>query len=259
VLKICIYVTKKIHYEYMKLVDIFKRLGYPKHSDVVYDVLSKSEVPLSVSDVAKQARVSRVVVYRCIEKMEADELITPVSVGKRTYYQANSAYKLTEAIRTMEEQTEDVVEKYMTLRQKEAPQNIRFLYGASGIRAAFDDVIEHSKKGETFFRYTSEQDLAKVNSYLARDYRIRRDKKKLERMVISNTVSGSQKKSRLERFIRYIPAAVDQFEQNIIQLVYGTRVAIIDLTKEEVTIIENQQLADFQKTIFKVLYKQLPR
>ena len=78
-------------------------------------------------------------------------------------------------------------------------------------------------------------------------------------MVISNPASGSQKKSRLERFIRYIPAAVDQFEQNIIQLVYGTRVAIIDLTKEEVTIIENQQLADFQKTIFKVLYKQLPR
>ena len=159
----------------------------------------------------------------------------------------------------MEEQTEDTVVKYMKIRQKDVPQNIRFLYGPSGIRTAFDDVITHCTKGETFFRYTSEQDLAKVNSYLARDYRIRRDKKKLERMVISNNASGSQKKSRLERFIRYIPAETDQFEQNIIQLVYGKRIAIIDLNKEEVVIIENQQLADFQKTIFKVLYGQLSR
>lgn len=243
----------------MKLVDIFKRLGYPKHSDTVYDVLSKSKEALSVTQLATQSKVSRVVVYRCIEKMETDELIAPVSIGKRIYYQANSAYKLTEAIRTMEEQAEDMVEKYMQIRQKDAPQNIRFLYGPSGIRTAFDDVIEHVEKGETFFRYTSEKDLAKVNSYLARDYRIRRDKKKLERMVISNTVSGSQKKSRLERFIRYIPPEADQFEQNIIQLVYGKRVALIDLTKEEVVVIENQQLADFQKTIFKLLYARLER
>lgn len=243
----------------MELVDIFKRLGYPKHTDVIYDVLSKSGEPLSVSLLAKQSSVSRVVVYRSLEKLEANELVMRVSIGKRTQYQANSAYKLTEAIRTMEEEAEATVEKYMKIRQKDTPKNIRFLYGPSGIRMAFDDVIEHAKRGETFFRYTSEKDLAKVNSYLARDYRIRRDKKKLERMVISNTTSGSQKKSRLERFIRYIPADADQFEQNIIQLVYGKRVSIIDLSKEEVVIIENQQLADFQKTIFKLLYKRLER
>jgi len=243
----------------MNLKEIFKRLGYPKHTDVIYDVLSKSEEALSVSLLAKQSKVSRVVVYRCIAKLEADELITRVQIGKRTQYQASSAYKLTEAIRTMEEQAEDAVEKYMQIRQKDTPQNIRFLYGPSGIRAAFDDVISHSKKGETFFRYTSEQDLAKVNRYLARDYRIRRDKKKLERKVISNAVSGAQKRSRLERFIKFIPAETDQFEQNIIQLVYGQRVSIIDLNTEEVVIIENKQLTDFQKTLFKVLYKQLPR
>jgi hypothetical protein len=43
----------------------------------------------------------------------------------------------------------------------------------------------------------------------------------------------------------------------VIQLVYGSRVTMIDLTKEEVMIIENKRLADFQKSIFKVLYKRL--
>jgi len=118
-------------------------------------------------------------------------------------------------------------------------------------------VVAHCKRGEMFFRYTSEQDLAKVNTYLTNDYRNKRDKKKLERMVISNYVSGKQKKSRLERFVRFLPEETEQFEQNVIQLVYGSRVTMIDLTKEEVMIIENKRLADFQKSIFKVLYKRL--
>lgn len=158
-----------------------------------------------------------------------------------------------------EQDTAALVAKEMKVREKDVPHHIRFLYGPSGIRAAFDDVITHSKKGDTFFRYTSEKDLQKVNSYLANDYRLRRDKKKLERKVISNAISGSQKKSRLERFIKFIPEESEQFEQNIIELVYGERVSIIDLNTEEVVIIENKKLADFQKVIFKLLYKRLER
>lgn len=162
-------------------------------------------------------------------------------------------------MRTLDTQSESVLSTYIQAREKDVPQSVRFLHGPAGIRAAFDDVISHTPKGDTFFRYTSERDLAKVNKYLARDYRERRDKKKLERLVISNAVSGSQKKSRLERFVKFIPRDTDQFEQNIIQLIYGECVSIIDLTTEEVVIIENKQLTDFQKVVFKLLYKQLGR
>ena len=111
----------------MELVDIFRRLGCPKHADVVYDVLSTSDEPLSVSALAIQSNVSRVVVYRCLNKLIEHELITQVLLGKRSLYQANSAYKLTEAIRTMEEDAEDTVAKYMQIREKDTPQNMRFL------------------------------------------------------------------------------------------------------------------------------------
>lgn len=210
-----------------------------------------------MTGIADRAKVSRMVTYRCLESLREKHLVTPVRVGKRTRYTAENTRKLKELIRMTDSVNEKLINKYDKEREKDVPQSIKFLYGPAGIKAAFNDVVEHTKKGDTFFRYTSEKDLVKVNQYLARDYRERRDKKKLERLVISNAVSGSQKRSRLERFIKFIPADADQFQQNIIELVYGDRVSIIDLNKEEVTIIENKQLADFQKVIFKLLYKRL--
>ena len=241
----------------MELQDIFKRLGYPKNTDRVYRVLSTSREPILVSTIATHAKVSRVVVYRCLRKLEESKLITRSVIGRRIFYALLNPRRLKQLIAMSEKESGEVIEKYAKEREKEVPQSIRFMYGASGIRSAFDDVLAHTKKGDTFFRYTSERDLARVNRYLARDYRIRRDKKKLERLVISNPVSGKQKKSRLERFIKFIPPEVDQFEQDIIQLIYGDRVTIINLNTEEVFVIENKQLADFQKTIFKLLYKRL--
>ncbi len=241
----------------MQLKDIFKRLGYPKHSDTIYEVLTQSKETLSVSALAEQCGVSRVVVYRCVEKLEEDDLIVRDIVGRRTYYKTSSPHKLTEAMRCVEDESAQVVKQHIQTREKDVPHNVRFLHGARGIREAFDDVITHTRKGDTFFRYTSERDLEKVNAYLSKEYRLQRDQKKLERLVISNPVSGTQKKSRLERFIKYIPTDADQFEHNIVELIYGSRVCIIDLNLEEVMIIDNQQLADFQKVIFKLLYKRL--
>lgn len=243
----------------MNYKTIFARLGYPKHTDKVYECLVESKKSLSVTEIAKQCNVSRVVVYRCLEKLEADALVQAVEIGKRTYYELTTLHQLKKLVQIYEKETAATIGKTIKAREKDVPQSIKFLHGPAGIKAAFDDVVSHCKRGETFFRYTSEQDLAKVNSYLARDYRLRRDKKKLERQVISNPVSGSQKKPRLERFIKFIPAEADQFEQNIIQLVYGDRLSLIDLTNEEVVVIENKQLAEFQKVIFRLLYKRLDR
>jgi len=241
----------------MDLSTIFKRLGYPKHSHVVYEILAVSKEPLLVTTIAQKSNVSRVVVYRCVEKLLHNGLLIQTKVGKRTLYAAGSPHLLKKAIQLADISLVKAVAPFIKDREKDVPQNVRFLYGPAGIKAAFDDVVVHCKKGEMFFRYTSEQDLAKVNSYLAGDYRTKRDKKKLERMVISNYLSGKQKRSRLERFVHFLPEEDEQFEQNIIQLIYGSRVSMIDLTTQEVMIIENKRLADFQKSIFRILYQRL--
>jgi hypothetical protein len=131
------------------------------------------------------------------------------------------------------------------------------LTGNTAVADLFTDVLRHSKTGETFYRYTSERDVDAVNAQLPPSYRNERDKKKLERLVISNALSAKQKKPRLERFIKFLDGNREAFDHNVIQLVYADRVSILDLSTNKGVIIENSTFAAFQKTIFKALYKRL--
>ncbi len=239
------------------MIDIFKRLGYPKHSNRVYEILTASPEPLLVAPIACRAKISRVVVYRILSQMQADGLVSTVEIGKRMRYVIDDPRKLKMLVQGREDADAQGIEDFARGSEEYVPKSVRFLHGPQGIRSVFDDVVDHTPKGETVYRYTSERNLAEVNKYLARDYRTHRDKKKLERLVISNPVSGKQKRARLERFIKFIPQEVDQFDQNIIQLVYGKRLAIIDLSTQVSMIVENEQLADFQKVVFRLLYKRL--
>ncbi|KND51416.1 MAG: hypothetical protein ABA06_03860 [Parcubacteria bacterium C7867-001] len=241
----------------MQLKTVFKRLGLGKHSDEVYTALLKSKRSMLAAHIAKAAGVARPQVYRNLDELVAQKFVSKRHEGKRTYYRAESPRRIDEAFETVEKDVAALTQQYAKSKEKAVPEYVRFLHGFSGIRAVFDDVIDHTPRGATFYRYTSERDLSAVNKYLSPSYRARRDQKKLERLVISNPVSGKQKRPRLERFIKYIEPSTDLFDQNIIQLVYGNRLAFINLSAEEAFIIEDSSLAAFQKVIFQQLYKKL--
>jgi len=241
----------------MNTKEIFKRLGLPKHADVVYALL-QHKGPLSATRICDAARLHRPAAYRALADLVARRFVFTTRRGRRNFYNAASPNLIAGVFAKTSAAVAVMLAKQAVADDLYKQKEIRFLSGFAGIRAAFDDVISHSKRGATFYRYTSERDLDEVNKYLSKNYRTLRDKKKLERMVISNPVSGTRKKPRLERFVKYIPPEVNLFDQNIIQLVYGDRLSFIDLNTERVLIIENQSLADFQKVIFKQLYDKLP-
>jgi sugar-specific transcriptional regulator TrmB len=241
----------------MNYEQIFSRLGLEKHASDVYELLWNQKDPLLLAHIAKRIGVARPQVYRVVESLLEKRFIKKIKNGKRTYYAAENPRRVEEAFTNISKKVSDKSERYAAKREKELPEYIRFFRDFSGIRAVFDDVIAHTPRGDTFYRYTSEKDLASVNKYLSPLYRSRRDQKKLERLVISNPVSGKQKRPRLERFIKYVQPDADVFDQDIIQLVYGKRVAFININTEEAFIIEDAALASFQKSIFKQLYKKL--
>ncbi len=241
----------------MEYEKVFARLGLEKHSAEVYELLWSQKNPLLLAHIAKGVGVARPQVYRVMESLLEKDFIKRIQNGKRTYYAAENPRRIEEAFKDVSLKVTKKSERYATKREKELPEYIRFFRSFAGIRAVFDDLIEHTPRGETFYRYTSEKDLQAVNKYLSPSYRARRDQKKLERLVISNPVSGKQKRPRLERFIKYVQPDADAFDQNIIQLVYGKRLAFININTEEAFIIEDAALASFQKSIFKQLYKKL--
>lgn len=243
----------------MNIQTIFQRLGLPKHAFLVYQVLKKRGL-LSPTAIGEAAGMHRPAVYRALESLLKRGIIRAVQKRKRNLYQAGSPTRIAEEFVKEAEKATSLLARFFPISQEDgmhARENILLLHGRKGVEETFDDVIEHTPRGETFYRFTSEKDLDSVNSYLSPHYRKFRDKKNLERLVISNSSSGSLKRPRLERFIKYIPSERELFNQNIIQLVYGDRIALIDLNTEDAIIIENSPLAEFQKVIFRELYRRL--
>lgn len=235
---------------------IFQRLGLPKHADALYTLLQRKG-PMVATGICRAGKLHRPAVYRALDALRSRHFVFVTKQGQRAVYHAANPKSIAAAFTHTAADAAASVAKLAIADDAYRAREIRFLHGFNGVRAAFDDVIAHLKHGETFYRYTSERDLDAVNRYLSKDYRLHRDRKKLERMVISNPLSGARKKPRLERFIKYIPERVSLFDQNIIQLVYGKRVSLIDLNTERVVILENAALADFQKVIFRQLYDKL--
>ena len=237
----------------MTLQEMFKRLGLPKHSDAIYGSLEKTG-PSNVSAIARAIDAHRPAIYRALAALSKMDLVEEKQFGKRIFFSATPRHRLATLLNIDTKQSAAVLSERSA---KDSMDAIRYFEGDKGITAVFTDVVEHCKRGDTFYRYTSEKDLDAVNRLLPADYRKRRDAKHLERQVISNPESGKRKRSRLERFIKFLDSDKESFRHNAIQLVYGSRIAFIDLNADKSFIIDNATLADFQKTIFKSLYKRL--
>lgn len=104
---------------------------------------------------------------------------------------------------------------------------------------------------------SSEVDVETANTYLPSDYRKKRDAKELERQVIMSEEAAKAKKPRAERELVVIPKHYEQFQQNVSMTIYGNKVAFIDFSTETSITIENKQIADFQKVLFKGFFKSL--
>ncbi len=241
-----------------KITIILKRLGLHKTEITTYlHLVTHGEQ--SVSDISRALDIHRPLIYKALHQLTERGIVGTTIKGKQKKFIGEDPAKLRSIVKELtidlEESLPDIEDLYIPHGTKPA---IKYFEGRKGIASVFMDVVTSLKKGETFFRYTSEKDLDRVNSYLPRDYRKIRDEKNLERLVISNPISGSKKKPRLDRFIKFVGADNDNlFQQNAIQLMYGNKVAFIDLNSETSLIIENNTLAEFQKAIFKMLYKKL--
>jgi sugar-specific transcriptional regulator TrmB len=241
-----------------KISTLLNKLGLTDSEVSIYVYLLERGLPLSVSDIANGILSFRPMVYKAISQLLDKGLITSVVKGKRKQYIAEHPDKLrnmlSEISVDIEETLPDLEDIYRSPKTKPA---MKFLEGRKGISFVFADLVDSLKRGDVYYRYSSSRDLEKTNSYLPKDYRKKRDNKNLERYIINSQYVESLKKPNLNRNTRVVPPEFDTFNQNIVQIIYGNKVAVIDINTETAFIIENEQLADFQKKIFRLLYSKL--
>ena len=231
--------------------------GFSDREFLVYTLLV-TRGPLTMTDIVSVSGLHRPYAYKTIMMLIDQKVVSQVASKAKKLYVALSPSIVKQVL---EERQEKVAEKLTLLEEVYVAPHLEtavtHYQGKKGIMAIFSDLVNSQKKGDVFYRYTSEQDTEFANTFLPKDYRLIRDKKGLERFVISSVTAAETKQKRLERATKVIPKNESHFNQDCIQLIYSNKVAFINLAKVQGVIIEDQNLASFQKEIFKLLYKRL--
>jgi sugar-specific transcriptional regulator TrmB len=238
--------------------EILEKIGLSKHESAIY--LGLLELgPAHIAQISAKTAIHRPLIYKAIPALLDKKLVTQSQRGKRMYYMAEPPNRLEGFFDDLKidffEILPELEDQYST---KASRPRVRFLEGKSGTKRIFADIVHSLKKGDVFYRMSSNADgQEKKDKYVPRVYRQLRDEKKLERQVITNEQTAKNKVAKLERFIKIMPNDFGPFDHNVTQVIYGDKVAFIDYNSETAMIIESKKIADFQRHIFKNLYKRL--
>ncbi len=242
-----------------KYIQLFEKLGIPEKTARIYLTLLEHGT-LSISDICNKWNLHRPEVYRALPLLEEEKLIQGTIKWKRTLYRALSPERIEELIRDFERKNAPIVSE---LRQKyenlSSDISVSYQEGKNAIARVFDDIIETLPKNGVFYRVSAEDDVEQANTHLPKDYRERRDKKSLERYVIMGSKAAQAKAPRLERELVVIPRSVDEFDENVSMTIYNNKIAYIDFTHKSSIIIENPMIAEFQKKLFMLTYRNLKK
>ena len=243
----------------MEKQKILEKIGLTKNESAIY--LGLLELgPSNISDISEKTKIHRPLVYKSIPSLLEKRLITQTSSGKTTLYIAEPPNRLESIFDDLKidlfEILPDMEDAYINNTKKGI--RARFLEGKDGTKRVFEDVVKSLKRGDTFYRITSNKDgQEKRDKYVPRIYHKIRDSKKLERLVITNIQTAQNKDKKLDRFIKVMPGEPGSFDFNVTQIIYGDRVAFIDYNSETAVIIENKAIADLQTSVYKNFYKKL--
>lgn len=237
--------------------NIFNSLGFTKIQIELYiDLLEHHDS--SISNLSQRTGYHRPAIYHALPSLIDQGLLVEVLEGKRKRYRTTNPVKLYDLVENLERKIDTVLPGLSEIYTQSNPSTaIVHLKGKSGIGKAFLDVADTLARGDHFYRYSSATDQANVDTYVPKNYRRKRDAKQLTRDVITNKRAGNQKKLRLERNIKFIDTDELPFKENIIQFMYGDKISLLDFNTENAYIIENKEMADFQRNIFKILFSKL--
>jgi sugar-specific transcriptional regulator TrmB len=234
---------------------ILRRLGLTTQEAAIYTALIENGAG-TVSDIAKWSGLHRPIVYKHLTPLVEKGLIARSPRGKRTIFLAEPPEKLERLLEDIRLELSPVIQQLREMLPIEGKRpSMKYYVGKNGIRLVFADLVGTLKRGDTFYRYSSARESR--DAYLPRNYRQERDRKQLQRFVITNEMRARTKKTSLDRSVKTISGELGLFEQDVTQLIYGNKVAVIDYNSETAIVIESKIIAEFQRKLFTVLYRKL--
>lgn len=242
----------------MEYVSFIRKAGLSEPESRVYlDLLEHG--PSVIAEIARRTGYHRQIIYRVLPVLTESGLVSVGPLGKRRAYTAESPIHLKSMFDRLASDFESVLPSLEELRISRTDRPIlKFLSGAKGIEFIHDDVVRTLKKGDIYYRYSSRKvSMDTSKNYFSKSTKEARDKKQLERMLITSEELSKTKKPLLEREVVVIPKGFDLFEDNISKVIYGSKVGVIDYNTETAFIIESAVFANFERKIFELLFRFL--
>jgi sugar-specific transcriptional regulator TrmB len=236
---------------------ILNNLGLSPNQSRVYISLVESG-PALVSTIAHRSGLHRPTVYQALPALIERGLVSVFPKRKQKMYVAESPEKLRQLFDQFSVQFQEMLPQLSrNFSKKSSRPLIKFLEGKKAIAFVFEDIVRTLKRGEVFYRYSSRRATTKGDSFMPKSYWELRDRKQLQRFVITNEPVSREKKPRLERAVKVVPRKFDLFEYDVTQLIYADKIAFVDYNSHTAVIIENPSIATFQRKLFELLYNLL--
>ena len=240
---------------YTKYIDTFAKIGLSKIDTLVYITLIENP-DMSPTDISTYTNLHRPSVYVALERLQKLNLIHISSKGKRVIYTAESPERLESVFKKVEQsffsEIEDLHHMYDTNKNK---LYVSIGSGPESISDLYSDVVNQTKENESYYRYSSIDNKKIRDKYVPKDYKRIRDKKNIERYVITGAHNIPRKQ--LGRSVKAIPEKYDLFQDSINLVIYADKVSIVDYNSESTITITHKKFAEFQKKIFKLRFEKL--
>jgi sugar-specific transcriptional regulator TrmB len=234
---------------------VLKQLGFSNVAEQIYFILLKKGV-CSIVELAQFTGKHRPIIYKALPELISTNLVTKVSKGKRIVYKAESPTNLVVISKRQGEVVSMALPLLLNIfENKDKKPKVSYFEGKEGIASAYENLISSTKKGEKIFRYESPKDYKKNKRYYPSLYWKRAGATgDIDKYVITNKITHQNRHSNLNRFSKTVNIP---FEDNITEIIGNNKVIFIDYDTETAIVIDNERFADFQKSIYKILFEKL--
>ena len=212
----------------------------------------------SLSQLSQELEINRPQLYKTLPYMQEMWLISTIIVWKRKFFIAENPKILQTYFQNIKDDYESYIPQIESIYTNNFSRPVfKNSHGKTAIRNIFLDIAHTLESGDTFYRYSARNDVWKTSIPMKEydKYKQIREKKQLQRMVITNKYLNTLKDKKLDKDVVVVPEKFDIFEDNVTKIIYAHKVAIIDYNTEECFVIESAVFAWFEKKIFLLLFK----
>lgn len=232
-------------------------LGISKNAAACYIDLVQLG-PSFISEIVEKSNLHRPTVYKAVAELVERGLVTKIPKGKRSMYHPEAPDKLQLLMQDFNDGLQKSIGELSEIHRLRSNETFVYFYqGKKSLTTVYRDLVTSQKHGDTYYRISSTDSEKIESAYLPADYREIRDKKQLQRFVITNEPHAQEMIKYLNRNVKILPEKDGKFNHNVTEIIYGDKVVFIDFNSETSLVIEDKEIANFQKHLMKSLYQRL--